>query len=102
MELALTGEPITAERAHAAGLVDRLADPGGAVAAALELAATIARNAPLALAATKEILRRQGDWTEEEFWARQWEIAGPVFDSADAREGAVAFGERREPVWQGR
>ena len=102
MELALTGDTIDAERAHGLGLVDRLADPGGAVDTALELAAAISRNGPLALAATKEILKGQRDWSEDDFWAKQGEISGPVFGSEDAREGAVAFSEKRDPVWQGR
>jgi enoyl-CoA hydratase len=102
MELALTGDTIDAERGHALGLVDRLADPGGAVDLALELAGAIARNGPLALAATKEVLLRQRDWSEDEFWAKQGEITGPVFGSEDAREGAVAFSEKRDPVWNGR
>jgi enoyl-CoA hydratase len=102
MELALTGEPILAERAHELGVVNRLAEPGGAVDAALALAAEIARNGPLALAATKAILEAQFDWSEEEFWARQGEISDPVFGSEDAREGATAFAEKRDPVWKGR
>ena len=102
MELALTGDPISAERAHELGVVNRLTEPGGAVEAALELAATIARNGPLAVDATKAILQQQFDWSEEEFWARQGDLAGPVFGSDDAREGAIAFSEKREPVWQGR
>jgi enoyl-CoA hydratase len=101
MELALTGEPISAERAYELGIVNRVTEPGAAVDAALELAATIARNGPLALEATKAVLQQQFDWTEEEFWSRQGEIAGPVFTSQDAREGAVAFAEKREPVWRG-
>jgi enoyl-CoA hydratase len=102
MELALTGDPIEAERAYELGLVNRLAEPGQAVDVALELAKTIARNAPLALQATKAILQQQADWTEGEFWQRQGELAEPVFRSEDAREGATAFAEKREPVWQGR
>jgi enoyl-CoA hydratase len=102
MELALTGDPIDAERAHELGLVNRLAEPGSAVDAALELAATIAKNGPLALAATKATLQQQFDWTESEFWQRQGELAEPVMRSEDAREGATAFAEKREPVWQGR
>ena len=102
LELALTGEPIDAERGYELGLVNRLAEPGAAVDAALELARAIAANGPLALAASKRILREQFDWSEEEFWARQGEIAGPVLGSQDAREGATAFAEKRAPVWRGR
>ena len=102
MELALTGEPIGAERAAEIGAVNRLAVPGGAVDAALELAGVIARNGPLALDASKRIVRRALDWTEEVAWQRQGESAGPVFASEAAREGATAFAEKREPVWKGR
>jgi enoyl-CoA hydratase len=102
MELALTGDPIDAERGYELGLVNRLAEPGQALDEALELAATIAKNGPLALAASKAILQQQADWTEAEFWQRQGEIAEPVMRSDDAREGATAFAEKREPVWQGR
>jgi enoyl-CoA hydratase len=102
MELALTGEPISAERGYEIGLVNRLAEPGGAVDVAIELAAIIAKNGPLALDATKAILEQQFDWSDGEFWQRQGELSGPVFASQDAREGAVAFSEKREPVWQGR
>jgi enoyl-CoA hydratase len=102
MEMALTGDPISAERAYELGLVNRVTDAGGAVGAALELAGAIARNGPLALDATKEILLRQADWTEEEFWREQGEIVAPVMGSEDAREGATAFSEKRDPVWKGR
>ena len=102
MELALTGEPIEAERAHELGLVNRLAEPGQALAVALELAETISANGPLALAATKRIMTEAVDWPDAEFFARQSEIVGPVMASEDAREGATAFAEKRPPVWRGR
>jgi enoyl-CoA hydratase/carnithine racemase len=102
MELALTGDPITADRAHELGAVNRLAEPGQALNAAVELASAIEANGPLALIATKQILREQFNWTDEEFWAKQGELAGPVFVSQDAREGAIAFSEKRAPQWQGR
>jgi enoyl-CoA hydratase len=102
MELALTGEPIGAERACDIGVVNRLAEPGGALDTALELAAAMTKNAPLALIASKQIIQQTMDWTEAEGWAKQGEISGPVFVSEDAREGATAFAEKREPVWRGR
>jgi enoyl-CoA hydratase len=102
MELALTGDPFPAERFHELGLVNRLTPPGGAVDAALELAATLARNGPLGLRAAKKILQEQWDWSTGEMWAKQGEIAGPVMASEDAKEGASAFKEKREPVWRGR
>ncbi|MBJ7522501.1 MAG: crotonase/enoyl-CoA hydratase family protein [Solirubrobacteraceae bacterium] len=101
-EMALTGDPITAERAHDLGLVNRVAEPGQAVEVALELAAAIAANGPLALAATKRILTEGRGWPEDEFFARQRPVADPVLASEDAREGARAFAERRPPQWQGR
>ena len=101
MELALTGDPISAERGYELGLVNRLAEPGSAVDAAIELAGAIAKNAPLALAATKEVLEAQRDWGNAAFWDEQGKITGPVFTSNDAREGSVAFAEKREPVWTG-
>jgi enoyl-CoA hydratase len=102
MELALTGDPLPAERFAELGIVNRVAEPGAAVDVALELAAAIVRNGPLALIASKRILQEQWDWSTEEMWTRQGEIAGPVFGSQDAREGATAFKEKREPAWQGR
>ena len=102
MEMALTGEPIDAERAHALGLVNRLAEPGHALDLALELAEAIALNAPLALRATKRILVESVDWPESEFFARQNELVAPVAASEDAREGATAFAQKRAPNWQGR
>jgi enoyl-CoA hydratase len=101
-ELALTGELTTADRLYELGAINRLTEPGEAVAAALELAATIAANGPLAVAASKVILREQRSWPDTEFFERQAAIADPVMASEDAREGARAFGEKRPPQWRGR
>ena len=102
LELLLTGDPVDARRAAEIGLVNRVVPAGTALAAAVELAAAIAANGPLAVAATKAIARGSADWTTEEGWQRQGEIAGPVLRSEDAREGSVAFAEKRQPVWRGR
>jgi enoyl-CoA hydratase len=102
MELALTGDPIDGERAHALGLVNRATEPGRALDEALELAGAIAKNGPLALDASKRIVVQALDWTEDEAWDKQGTIAGPVMTSEDAREGAAAFAEKRDPVWKGR
>ena len=101
-ELALTGDPISAERGYELGLVNRVSDPGAALDTALELAATIAANAPLALAGSKRILRESLDWSQNEAFARQQPIWEPIFASQDAKEGVTAFAEKRPPVWQGK
>jgi enoyl-CoA hydratase len=102
MELALTGDTQPAERFHHFGVVNALAEPGAAVEVALELADRLAKSGPLALAASKRILQEQFDWSSEEMWQKQGAISGPVFASEDAKEGANAFKEKREPVWRGR
>jgi enoyl-CoA hydratase len=102
MELALTGDPMPADRFYEFGVVNRLAEPGSAVDVAIELAERLAKNGPLALAASKQILQEQFDWSSGEMWDKQGAISGPVFASEDAKEGASAFKEKRDPVWQGR
>jgi enoyl-CoA hydratase len=102
LELLLTGDPIGAARAAELGLVNRLTPEGGALDGALELAATIAANGPLAVEVTRRIARASRDWSLEESWSKQDELMGPVFVSEDAMEGAQAFAEKRKPVWKGR
>ena len=101
MELALTGDTLPAERAHDLGLVNVLAEPGHALAAAIELAERITANGPLAVAATKRIIAESRGWTPENQWREQMNIIMPVFGSNDAREGAIAFAEKRTPNWTG-
>ena len=101
MEVALTGGRFPASRMHEAGLVSRVVPGGQAEAAARELAAGIALGAPLALAATKRVITESADWPADQAFARQGEIINPVFSSADAMEGAVAFAEKRPPAWRG-
>jgi enoyl-CoA hydratase len=101
MEIALTGEHFPASRLAEAGLISRLAPAGEALAAANQLAQRIALGAPLAIAATKRVIVAQADWDSGEAFARQSEIISPVFTSADAMEGAMAFAQKRPPAWRG-
>lgn len=101
MEWALTGAMIPAALAHQVSLISRLAPPGQSVEVALELARTIAKNGPLAVRATKAIITSSRDWQWAEAFDRQAEINEPVRGSQDAREGALAFTEKRAPVWRG-
>jgi enoyl-CoA hydratase len=99
--MALTGQPVLAEEGQRIGLVDRLAEPGEALATAKELAEVIARNAPLAVAASKRIIDESFTKGSDEFWSWQGPLMGEVFGSKDALEGARAFVEKRPPNWQG-
>jgi enoyl-CoA hydratase len=101
MALALTGDTVDAEQLHRYGLVNELTEPGQALSQAESLARRIAANAPLAVAASKRVITEQRDWPTAESFDRQEEITGKLLASADAREGAIAFAERRPPVWTG-
>ncbi|MGV0790825.1 crotonase/enoyl-CoA hydratase family protein [Mycolicibacterium sp. XJ1819] len=101
MELALTGENLPAVRAHELGMVNALAEPGQALEAAIALAEKITANGPLAVAATKRIIVEARGWSPDEMWAEQGKIMAPVFTSNDAKEGAIAFAEKRAPKWTG-
>jgi enoyl-CoA hydratase len=102
MELCLTGRLIEAERVKEIGGLNDLVDTGGALARATEIATEIAAAAPLAVVATKKVVKRSHAWPEDEEWQRQEELARPVFHSADAAEGAAAFAAKRPPRWTGR
>jgi enoyl-CoA hydratase len=93
LELGLTGDPISVERAREIGLVNQVVPAEAVRPAAIELAERIAANAPLSVAMTKKLMR-------DARWGTPEEVRS-VFGSADAREGAIAFAERREPKWTG-
>jgi enoyl-CoA hydratase len=101
MELALTGDSLPAARAHELGLVNVLAEPGTALQEAIALAEKIAANGPLAVAATKRIIVESRGWSRDTMFADQNAIMMPVFASSDAKEGAIAFAEKRPPRWTG-
>jgi len=101
MRMALTAKPIRAEEAQGYGMIAEVTPKGEALAKAIELAEEIAANAPLALIASKALVRESNGRTEDEFWSYQAEnYFKMVFQSEDAIEGATAFAEKRPPNWQ--
>ena len=102
MEMALTGEPITAEEAMEAGMLSELTEPGGALDAAVGWAERIAENAPLAVAASKTLVRAAAQGIDEDsLWKMQEPLQKKVFTSNDAKEGPKDKEEKREPNWTG-
>jgi enoyl-CoA hydratase len=83
------------------GLVNILAAPGAALDEAIALAQRITANGPLAIAATKRIIVESRNWLPETMFAEQGKLKPSVFNSNDAREGALAFAEKRPPQWTG-
>jgi len=102
MQAVLTGEMIAAQRAHGLGLVNQLTPPGKALEAALEMGQTIAENGPLAVQTAKRIIVESRDWAQAEMFDKQRPLIAHIFTSEDAREGSMAFVEKRQPVWKGK
>lgn len=105
LEMMFTGEPIDAPRALSLGLINRVVPGNNAVDAALELAGRIAANAPLAVQATKRLalgLDNKVLTAEANAWRQNTIERRTIFSSADAKEGALAFVEKRAPIWAGR
>lgn len=101
MEMALTGDPISAERAHHFGLVNVLCEEGEALSAAGDLAERVCANAPLAVRESREVLLG-ALLDEDEGWRRSGESMARLMTTEDVREGVDAFVEKRAPRWQGR
>lgn len=100
-ELLLTGDPIDAERAERLGFVNRLTEPGAALAGALELAERICRNAPLAIRGSLRVATAAVAGDESTLWEMSHGIHAELLRSTDVAEGISAFFERREPRWTG-
>jgi enoyl-CoA hydratase len=101
-ELAMTGDPIDAARAHALGLVNLVVPAASVLDEAVALAERIAANAPLAVRYSKSVMKHAAELSEAEGWTVNQDAVNVVFSSADAMEGPVAFAEKREPRWQGK
>jgi len=100
-EMALTADPIDAERAYELGLVNRVVPGDQVLTAAIALAERICQNAPLAVRVSKDVMFRSLEMTEEQAWVLNQESFGQIARSSDALEGAVAFAEKRAPQWKG-
>lgn len=101
LEYALTGKSMLAAEAKHWGLVNRLTQPNGALDGALALAAEISANGPFAVRMTKRIMTESPTWPPAEYWVRQRDMLEQVIATNDAREGALAFSEKRAPRWTG-
>lgn len=100
LEMALTGEPLSAARAYEIGLVNRVVPAGEVVTTAMALAQRICANASLAVRTSKRVMLDAMDMTEEAAWELNNEAFAVIAESPDAIEGAIAFAEKRPPVWQ--
>jgi enoyl-CoA hydratase len=102
MDAILTGEPIDAARAHQLGLVSRLTEPGAALDTALDVARAITEAAPLAVRASRRVVRAASLADDETLREASRALLDELLESEDAAEGLRAFAEKRAPKWQGR
>jgi len=102
MEIVLTGQPISAQRAYEVGLVNRLAEPGGALDRAKDLAHEVLEGAPLSVKAARETVMLSTEMGRADALKAAWAVHEVAYNSSDAQEGPLAFAEKRRPRWQGR
>lgn len=102
LEILVTGNPVTAQRAYEFGFVNHVTSPEGLMPKALELAQTICENAPLTVMAAKHMVYTATEMGRSAALEAGRRIFEPVYQSQDAQEGPKAFAEKRKPNWQGR
>lgn len=102
MEMILTGDPLSAERAHHLGMVNTLCEPGQALDAALALAERITANAPLAVRESRKVVMASHTADDDTLWSMSAQAMGAMVATEDFSEGPMAFIEKRPPVWKGR
>jgi len=102
LELALTGDPVSAERLYQVGLVNQLVAADAVFERALALASRICENGPLAVKASRQIIVDGADLDFDARWKMSIKVGLPVFATQDAMEGSRAFVEKRKPVWKGK
>ena len=100
LELAMTGDPIGADRALDLGLINRVVPREQVVDEACALADRIGENSPIAVRLSRQLVREAAELSEADGWKRTNELAVEIFASGDAVEGATAFAEKRKPVWK--
>jgi len=100
--MALTAEPLSAQRAYEVGLINKVVPSADVLPTAMALAQRICANAPLSVRTSKRVILETIDLNEEDAWAINNAAFGMIAASSDALEGAIAFAEKRPPLWQGK
>ena len=99
LEIVMTGDPISATRAHELGLVNRVVAADAVVDEAVALADRILENSPTAVRLARRLVRESVRLDEAAAWELTYRLAGEAVASGDAIEGSTAFAEKRQPVW---